>query len=251
MRFGNRFSKHSAQTPARPPAYCPEHRPAHLMECTWLAYEQERALIVWQTLARELSGLAVHATARQVHDTRVALRRWESIWKVLKSDGWNTKKYWHEVGRHIRKLYKLLGDLRDWDVNLEIGQASGLPDDLITEWSGFRSEIENAVNCHLDQCDFKRIIKLQRQFILRRPTKLVRKLEPLSPASLLESAYDHIEPFLQDKEARAQELERKADSPESLHQFRLSIKAWRYILVEFYGLTNLELVRASTDSGQA
>jgi CHAD domain-containing protein len=47
-----------------------------------------------------------------------------------------------------------------------------------------------------------------------------------------------------EQEQFARQVERKASTPESLHQLRLCIKAWRYLLTEFFGLTNLELVKA-------
>jgi CHAD domain-containing protein len=50
--------------------------------------------------------------------------------------------------------------------------------------------------------------------------------------------------FLEATERVAHEQAKSANTDEELHQLRLSVKRWRYILAEIFGLTNLELVLA-------
>jgi CHAD domain-containing protein len=50
--------------------------------------------------------------------------------------------------------------------------------------------------------------------------------------------------FLEMTEKSAWLLALEAKSDEELHELRLFIKRWRYILAEFFGLTTLELVKA-------
>src|SRR5262249_28091182 len=62
--------------------------------------------------------------------------------------------------------------------------------------------------------------------------------------SSLECAYEHLEPYLVHLEGLTRETEMKAFTPAQLHELRIEIKSWRYFLTEFFGLTNLQIVKA-------
>ena len=64
------------------------------------------------------------------------------------------------------------------------------------------------------------------------------------------SISEHFEPYLFGIEAKVKKLAEKASSPEELHELRLSIKKWRYLLTDCLGLTNREIVMAQTILGE-
>jgi CHAD domain-containing protein len=218
--------------------------PPHLNQCSWLEFEEQTAVLLFEGLAQELKAINKKASAKRVHDTRVALRRWDSIWAVLERDGWRTKEYWSETGKTLKKLRKLLGDLRDWDVNMELGDSLTVPDIVLERWSQERLKVAKQVESELRRTDIKTLIKRMRKFIHARAGKLRDQLEESEPDKLKQTAYIHLNPFLIENEELTRMTERLAHDPLSLHGLRLCIKAWRYLLTEFFGLTNLELVRA-------
>lgn len=217
--------------------------PPHLNQANWLEYEESSALALFDALADELEKIAKKPNAKRVHDTRVALRRWHSIWEVLEHDGWSTKSYWKKVGRHLKKLQKALGKLRDWDVNLEIADDYSLPRKVFADWSVERTKNAHKLHSRLKKIDMDGLLKDMRKFLKNRADKIRADLETHHARELEETAFIHLEPFLHEQEEFVRKIERAAVSPEALHELRLSIKAWRYLLTEFFGLTNLQLVR--------
>jgi CHAD domain-containing protein len=85
------------------------------------------------------------------------------------------------------------------------------------------------------------------RYLRKRAQKITVKL-PRAKAE--QSAYQHIELFLLKQESIVRERADTAREPDEYHQLRLAIKGWRYLLTEFFGLTNLELVRAQQILGQ-
>ncbi|HEY9715879.1 MAG TPA: CHAD domain-containing protein [Trichormus sp.] len=224
--------------------------PPHLNQRSWLEFEEETASALCESVSRELKRLSIKTSAKRVHDTRVALRRWDSVWNVLERDGWATKKYWKQVGKDLKTLRKLLGDLRDWDVNLETGRAYGLPQLVLTAWREERGAVAKKVRGKLKHIDMDKLVKRLQKFIRTRPYELRREIAEQQLRRLAETAYAHLEPFLFEHEEEARKLEEEASNPPALHKLRLSIKAWRYFLTEFLGLTNLQLVRAQQILGK-
>lgn len=223
--------------------------PPHLDDSTWLDFEQKTALTVYDSLARSLKRLCSEANVPRVHEARVVLRRFDSIWKVLKEDGWESKKFKRSVGNDLKEVRRMLGKLRDWDVNLELARSFDLPQDLIDSWQVERDLLAQSITSELDSWDIKRFLKDLRSFLKKRPKKIAKRAKKAG-LDLKESAYLHLEPYLLSQEVLSQDLARKAKTAEELHQLRLSIKSWRYVLTEFFGLTNLELVRAQQILGK-
>lgn len=224
--------------------------PPHLLERSWLEFEEQAAFGLCENLASELEGLDKKVSAKRVHDTRVALRRWDSIWDVLERDGWSTKKYEKRIGKHLRVLRKLLGKLRDWDVNIETGESLGVPEEILMRWIKRRDKTEKKVRAEIKDMDIPTLVSRLRKFLKKRPFALRHEIAETDLRQLAASAYAHLEPFLEQQEANTRKLERNAKDWESLHQLRLSIKAWRYFLTELFGLTNLELVKGQQILGK-
>ncbi len=65
-----------------------------------------------------------------MHETRVVLRRWESIWTVLERDGWNEKNSGSAPAIRLERYTSSWGQARDWDVNLELADEYALPDSV-------------------------------------------------------------------------------------------------------------------------
>lgn len=216
----------------------------HLKERSWLEFEESTAIALCNNLAEELKLLAKKANARHVHDTRVALRRWDAVWSVLERDGWRTDAYNKRVGRHLKRLRKRLGELRDWDVNIETGQSFSVPDQLLERWKQERSQAEKRMRRGLKEMKVGKLPKRLRKFIEKRPFQLRREIAQVKVRLLAENAYEHLEPYLVEQEELTKDAEAVAHDWQTLHQLRLRIKHWRYLLTEFFGLTNLELVRA-------
>lgn len=218
--------------------------PLHLVTLNWLDFERDTAAKVADNVASELYGLSKKATVKRVHDTRVALRQWVSIWQVLKRDGWKEKKSWKKLGKKLQQLQKLLGELRDWDVNLETAKSFDIPDAVHLEWSIERAKVSKRVSLRLRELDLRGMSKELPRFVEKRFRKLKKELRNSGSEQLFVSAYAHLNPYLEEQEEATRLLEEHACEPESLHRLRLCIKSWRYLLTEFFGLTNLQLVRA-------
>lgn len=225
----------------------PESAPPHLREQAWLELEQKTALGIYEDVEKALKKMAKAKLSKEpapklVHETRVVLRRWESIWGVLERDGWSEKKYWKKTGNQLRKLHKLLGEARDWDVNLEMAEEYSLPDSVKKVLKKERAKAGAKVSKKLAKLKLKRISKDLLKFLLKRPQEIA--VRHAGSSRLFQSAYSHLEPLLAEQEDTARALESHAQTPSELHELRLVIKSWRYLLVEFFGMTNLELVKA-------
>lgn len=225
----------------------PETAPPHLREQPWLELEQKTALGIYEDIEKVLKKLAKAKLGKEpapklVHETRVVLRRWESIWGVLERDGWSEKKFWKSTGSPLRKLHKLLGALRDWDVNIELADEYELPDSVRKVFKKERARAGKKVSKRLKKLKIKKISKDLLKFLLKRPQQIAVK--HAGSSKLFQSAYSHLEPLLAEQEETARGLEAHARTPSELHELRLVVKAWRYLLADFFGLTNLELVRA-------
>ena len=216
----------------------------HLNERSWLEFEEITAIELCGNLALELKRISKKASSKHVHDTRVALRRWDSVWNVLDRDGWRTDVFDKKIGRHLKKLRKLLGELRDWDVNIEVGTTLGVPAALLEDWSQARDRAEKHIRSGLKKMKVAKLPKRMRKFIRVRPYEVRREIAQVKLRMLAESAYAHLEPYLTEQEELTRQAEAVANDWQTMHQLRLCIKGWRYLLTEFFGLTNLELVRA-------
>ena len=260
----------------KPSLLSPAKIPPHLDESLWLDFEEATALACSDALDEELSRLYARTSAKRVHDSRVALRRWSSIWAVLKQDGWESKKLTRQVTGKLRKLLKNLGRLRDWDVNLELGEALGCTQPTLKRWLEQRSRIRKRVKALIKDLKVHELVAQLKRQIQRRYNKIRGRLVPPGLESLrpgdqqpaaatgpgqiscraggsaapMESAYQHLERYIRRQEELVRKLEATATTAEELHRLRLAVKRWRYLLTEFYGVTNLQLVKAQQILGK-
>lgn len=216
--------------------------PPHLDRTPWLVFQLETALSLTQQIEQQLRKLKANITAKQVHDTRVALRRFFSVWSVLKKDGWSSKSIKRRAVKKMQNLLKLLGQLRDWDVNLELAVSLKCPKTLVSLWTKERNGVQKLVRKQIRNFDVNLLVKYLTRHLQKQAQTIKEKILP--QANGLESAYKHMDRHLTKQENKVKEIESKAITVPELHKLRLSIKRWRYLLTEFFGLTNLQLVRA-------
>ena len=100
--------------------------PAHLLEPNWLEYEYDTAMGVVDSIQACIKPFRRKTGNKSIHNLRVALRRWFSIWEVLVEDGWQSGSYQDKLGRRLKRFYKLLGRIRDQDVNCKLAEKEKL-----------------------------------------------------------------------------------------------------------------------------
>jgi CHAD domain-containing protein len=221
--------------------------PPHLASTRWLKHESRCAKTAFADVTRECERLLRKLSESRVHDTRVAMRRWNSIWRVLREDGWETPKCRKRLIKPLKQLARLLGELRDIDVSLEQGKKLGCTERLINLWTTRRRQMKAQIEKYLQTEDVRGILKELKGYLKKRGRAVEDKL-PAAKSG--QSAFDHLELYLLHQESIVREEAETAHTPEELHQLRLSIKRWRYFLTEFFGVTNIELVRAQQLLGQ-
>lgn len=221
--------------------------PPHLARTGWVTHEANCAIAVYQDLRKDLRSLKKKVTANHVHRARVTLRRWFSIWQVLREDYWESDAFHRSTGKRLHKLQKFLGVLRDIDVNIETAEKLGCTQTLIEQWLEQRKKHEEKLEKYVRKQDLKELMDKLGRYIRKRGQKIQSKLPR---AKSEQSAFQHIEHFLLKQESIVRELATQASTPEEFHELRLGIKGWRYLLTEFFGVTNLELVRAQQILGQ-
>lgn len=222
--------------------------PPHLAALTWVVFERDTAFTVWDGLERELFQLSRKVSEKRVHDTRIALRRWNSVWQVLKRDGFESKKFAKRVDKKLQKLLKVLGEARDCDVNVELGDKVGVTKETLDKWRKEQKVLSRAAKRYVEALDVDQVVKDFDKCLNRRARKLSRQLFETSYGQ--ETAYQHMERYLVEQERVVFDMERTAKTPEELHQLRLGIKAWRFLLAEFFGLTSIGLYMTQQDLGR-
>lgn len=221
--------------------------PPHLSGTPWVKHEETTAKSAFKDVSREIKRLSEKVTEKRVHDTRVALRRWFSIWRVLREDGWQTDKCKKSYIKPLKKLQQTLGALRDMDVNIELGGKLGCTESTLAAWSERRQHLKEKLEKFVKTSDIDGIVADLKEYMRRQARKVGAKL-PRAKSG--QSAFDHLELYLLHQESIVREEADTAQTPEEMHELRLSIKRWRYLLTEYFGLTNLQLVRAQQLLGQ-
>ncbi len=229
------------------------HAPEHLITVSWLSQEEGRAIVVMRDLEQCLSKVHKKLTTKRVHETRVVLRRWYSIWEILSLDRWQDDEYQKRIGSTLKAVNKLLGGLRDLDVNIAHAKQYSLPEPVILAWSKQRKRLAKKVGKKIAKLNVVKAVNALKTYIGRKAYELEQYLafsQDELKLSINDSAYHHMVGFLEATERVAHEQAGHAETDEELHELRLSVKRWRYILAEFFGLTNLELVQAQQILGK-
>ncbi len=229
------------------------HAPEHLITVSWLSQEEGRAIVVMRDLEQSLSKVHKKLDTKRVHETRVVLRRWYSIWDILTLDRWQDEEYEKRIGRTLKAVNKLLGSLRNLDVNIAHAKQYSLPEPVIMVWTKKRKKLAEKVSQKIAKLKVVKAVNALKSYVGRKAYELEQYLafsEDELKLSINDSAYHHMVGFLEATERVAHEQARHAEADEELHELRLSVKRWRYILAEFFGLTNLELVQAQQILGK-
>lgn len=231
--------------------------PEHLLTLNWFELEEARALSILDDLTVELKELKGKLSPSKVHKCRVVIRRWYSIWEILEVDHWGDENYDRKVKKPLGKINKALGKLRDLDVNINFAEEYQAPLYVLSAWRKKRARIGRKMVQKIAELKPKKVAKNLAEHLSLRAYELERMLLPLPeeeivmPASekpfispLEAASYQHIERFLLEAEAEAKNHAALAKTPVQLHELRLTIKRWRYLLTEFFSVTNIDLVKA-------
>jgi CHAD domain-containing protein len=235
----------------------------------WLSMEYQIA----QEAVNELEGVLVFLKQEEgkesVHDMRVMFRRWYSIWGVMRRDGWETEKYKKGLGRDIRLAYKILGKIREFDVMCSLSKKIGLCDDVVNAFRNKRDNVRAKLVKQLSKIDLSKLFKRLRRYLTEREQILDIKFKARSrflrvvggksggkfkaknrKARKMVETEEHFNIVLAEHERRTADLVSRAHTIEELHDVRLSVKAWRYLLVEFFDNTHPVLVKAQQYLGK-
>ncbi len=235
----------------------------------WLGMEYQIA----QEAVNELEGVLVFLKQEEgkesVHDMRVMFRRWYSIWGVMRRDGWETEKYKKGLGRDIRLTYKILGKIREFDVMCSLSKKIGLCDDVVNAFRNKRDNVREKLVKQLSKIDLSKLFKRLRRYLTEREQILDIKFKARSrflrvvggksggkfkaknrKARKMVETEEHFNIVLAEHERRTADLVSRAHTIEELHDVRLSVKAWRYLLVEFFDNTHPVLVKAQQYLGK-
>jgi len=224
--------------------------PHYIDELSWLEFQVAVAREALNRLSEAAKDLVDGSGRREkrVHGMRIAFRRWYSVWSVLSQEGFESKSFKKKLGRKIKRTYKLLGSVRDWDVTLNQAEKFDVPLEIRSKWHDQRDRVATESRAELKKLDVKRLIKKLHKYIDERSNKLVKR--NTGETRYNDIARVAIEIYLLRQEVKTQELANRAQSLKDLHNLRLAIKAWRYLLVDFYGHTSEELVEAQQILGQ-
>lgn len=223
--------------------------PPHLLEPNWLEYEYKTAKSVLKSTLMVVRPLGKETRVKDIHRIRVCLRRWFSVWDVLKEDGWESAKFRKTMGKELRRLYKNLGNIRDWDVNCKLVKRLELPESVLKYFDKKRLKERKKSFKQLKHFNLPKLLKAIQKYLKARYKKLKVKFIRYQGARE-ETVFSHFEKFLIINEHVNRELSQGFEVMEDIHNFRLGVKSWRYLLVEFYGVTNLELVTCQKHLGK-
>lgn len=227
-----------------PPSY-EFSAPPHLSEGSWIEFEYASAVALVGAMAAELARLRAKIIPERVHKTRVSLRRWFSVWSILQEDDWEQEEFAEAVLKPLRKMLKRLGALRDFDVNIEIAEKFGCSKKVMKFLKERRKEAKRKLEKFVKKRDVHKLLEKIEPFLSERRKQLG---EVTSIAS--QTPFERFDMHIMEHEKAVAELAGTAKSPEELHQLRLAIKKWRYLLTECLGVTNLDLVASQQLLGE-
>lgn len=213
----------------------------HLAEGSIVEYELRTALALQVSMEEGLRKLKEKTSKENVHKSRVALRRWFSVWSLLQEEGWNSAEFDRNQIRPLKSLLKSMGRLRDLDVAIEKAKSLQCTKELIKRLKLKRKKREDELTAMLSDLSPLEITDAIGVY-LRKRAEIMDKASRSTP-------YEVLDEHLREQEQKVSKLARKAADPESLHKTRLAIKKWRYLLTECMGLTNFDLVKAQTVLG--
>lgn len=223
--------------------------PEHLLNIDWLEFEYKVASDALNAVLQEVRRFETRRDKKLIHSTRVAFRRWYAVWNILKKDGWQRPGTKKKGFKDLKKAYKLLGAVRDWDMTINLARKGSVPEPIVKRWLNDRGDVRKNSNKRLAKLNLRKLVKRMKKFLDKRYQEL--RVEAIRNESLKpESAYKHIDKHLRQRETKSRDLADDAHTLPQLHALRLSVKSWRYILAEFYGVSSLLLVETQQILGQ-
>ncbi len=214
----------------------------HLNEGSIVEYELKTALALQSSMEEGLQKLKKKTSKEHVHKSRVALRRWFSVWSLLQEEGWDSEEFSRKQMMPLKTLLKAMGALRDLDVAIDKAELLQCTSSMIKKLRRRRTKKENVLSELLKGISPLGITQ-EIEVYLHCRAEVMGKTTKLSP-------YEVLDEYLKRQEQKVKKLARKAATPEALHKTRLGIKKWRYLLTECMGLTNFDLVNAQTLLGE-
>lgn len=223
--------------------------PEHLLNIDWLQFEYKVASDALCAVLQEVRRLETRRDKKFIHSTRVAFRRWYAVWEILKKDGWQRPGAKKKGFKDLKRAYKLLGAVRDWDMTINLARKGSVPEQTVKRWLKQRDAVRKVSNKRLSRLNLRKLVKRMRKFLDKRYQEL--RVEAIHNETLKpESAYKRIDKHLRQRETKSRDLADDAHTLPQLHALRLSVKSWRYILAEFYGVSSLLLVDTQQILGQ-
>jgi CHAD domain-containing protein len=208
---------------------------------------EHRGLAYWmERVLKELEKVQAAPDTDAVHDLRVAIRRCRSVAAVMEEV--DPDRTWPEMRKLPRKLFRVLGELRDTQVleertnNLST-EGDAIRERLLAQFSKQENELRESTVRVSGKFDVKAWNKAERS--LRRRSKLV-------PANSLAAECLALERLEAAKELHAQAL--RTSKAEPWHALRIGVKKFRYtvesLLPERYETWGSDLKRVQDLLGE-
>ena len=213
----------------------------------WLNAEAKATERVLNGLEKVLRSLAEKTSRSNIHDARIALRHFFALWAVLVQDGWQDSKFEKKIVVQLRRLLDRLGDVRDLDVNLKLGEELGCRRELLRRWKTKRKKQKVKLKDFLNSTDIAQLVEELRTFF-RKEVRVVAKHIHQSDLRN-ESASRHLALVLNDQAKVTQSLSSAADY-KALHRLRIAVKNWRYLLEDFGAEPSRQLEKAQQTLGR-
>lgn len=217
--------------------------PAHLTQGHWATFLVKRLVELEDGAVKEIKKLKFRLTRNQVHQTRVAMRRWLSVGSLACCNE-DALSFDYVPKRKLRKLWKCLGRVRDADVSLALLEKLATPAAPKRYWQEAREESLEKLAAVLTDMKPRKLLKKSRQ-LLRDAA-----VSGSGAASADSTPYSWFDMVLSRHEEEVRAILTRATTEEELHGARLAIKRWRYILIEVFGLDNWHLMSMQQVLGQ-
>ena len=205
----------------------------------WVSFEAAAAYRLLEQLLTEIKRISAKQSVTRVHDSRVALRRWFAIWHVMRTDGWESKKFRNNAIVPMEHLLAQLGEVRDMDVLSELAKDLNCKESFLEKLKLYRDEARKDLVKSLRIIDVTELVKYVSRYLQKRRSKMELAVRQSNLAE--ESASEHMHAILAEHEQHVRKLEENSSDPKGMHHLRLAIKGWRYLLSEFFLLKNEEL----------
>jgi CHAD domain-containing protein len=214
----------------------------------WVAAEAASLQRVTQKVRKSLKKLDEKISVERVHKARVALRHWFAVWSVLRADGWETANLKDDMIDPLDALLSQLGDARDVDTNIELGERIKISRGLHKKWENQQQKRYKKVRRELDKIDVDRMRKRLKKVAAQAPGTVSKQVQQSQAAE--DSAVHHLSASLDDQEQVVKTLSESLANPNDYHKFRLALKHWRYLLEDLFGAEQKDLEDAQSRLGE-